>query len=236
MPLRASPTTVAFGIDDTLEAREAARFAAEVARERVLRDASQMSAMLVLGRHHFDLGDPLLTGRVGSAVAARATCPVVVVPVGWGRTDTARRPVVAALDVEQSASAALRYAFEEAERRQVTLVALHVIPLHREIASLDEERAALHEVIAGSEADFPDVDVQTTLVLGDPSAQITRASLTAGLVVVGRPHRGRGEASWSHSVARTLMDRSSCPLVITPDQIGSFPPRRRAVSLGSGRA
>lgn len=179
-----------------------------------LRDASAHAALLVLGRHPVNLADQLLTGRVGSAVAVGASCPVVVVPPGWSRTDALGRAVVVALDVESPAEPTLRCAFEEAEWRQADVLAMHAIPMHGEGSSYAEERASLGAVLAGAKQDHPDVEVRTLLVSGDPQVRIVEESVVAQLMVVGRPHSGRRLGSWSRSVARAVMDRSFCPLLI----------------------
>jgi nucleotide-binding universal stress UspA family protein len=181
-----------------------------------LRDASGSADLLVLGRHHVNLSDQLLTGRVGSAVAAGARCPVVVVPPGWSRTGPLGRSVVVALDVESPAESTLRCAFEEAEYRQADVVAMHAIPMYGEGSFFTEERASLGAVLAGAKQDHPDVEVRTLLVSGDPSVRIVDESVVAQLMVVGRPHSGRHLGSWSRSVARAVMDRSFCPLLIAP--------------------
>ncbi|MGI8459999.1 MAG: universal stress protein [Propionibacteriaceae bacterium] len=206
-----------------------------------LRDASRIAALLVLGRHHFNLSDQLLTGRVGSAVAAGANCPVVVVPPGWIRTDAVGRSVVVALDVESPAESTLRCAFEEAEWRQADVVAMHAIPIYGEGSFFSEERASLGAVLAGAKQDHPDVEVRTLLVSGDPPVRIVEESVVARLMVVGRPHHGHHLGSWSRSVARAVMDRSLCPLLIAPpvpatgrDEAlsGSSSPGLRAVAPG----
>jgi nucleotide-binding universal stress UspA family protein len=173
-------------------------------------------SLLVLGRHHFNLADQLLTGRVAPAVAARAPCPVVVVPQGWSRHRGTGGPVVVALDGETRAEPALRLAFEEAERRRSAVVGLHAVPLRADGSSLRLEQAWLAELLAGARQDHPDVPVRTVLVPGDPAERIIEGSIRAELMVVGRPHRGHRLGSWSRSVARAVLDRSFCPLVVAP--------------------
>jgi nucleotide-binding universal stress UspA family protein len=141
---------------------------------------------------------------------------VVVVPPGWGRTGAVGRSVVVALDVESPAESTLRCAFEEAERRQADVVAMHAIPMHGEGSFFTEERASLGAVLAGAKQDHPDVEVRTLLVSGDPSVRIVEESVVAQLMVVGRPHSGRRLGTWSRSVARAVMNRSFCPLLIAP--------------------
>jgi nucleotide-binding universal stress UspA family protein len=124
--------------------------------------------------------------------------------------------VVVALDGETRAEPALRLAFEEAERRRSAVVGLHAVPLRADGSSLRLEQAWLAELLAGARQDHPDVPVRTVLVPGDPAERIIEGSIRAELMVVGRPHRGHRLGSWSRSVARAVLDRSFCPLVVAP--------------------
>lgn len=179
-----------------------------------LRDISHDVSLLVLGQHQHDRPNPPI-GRVGSAVCARAACPVVVVPPGWTRWRSLGGPVVVALDAETPAQVALGFAFDEAERRRTDVVALHAVPLEQD-ASSSEDRLCLEEVLAGAKEDHPDVTVRTRLVLGDPRGWIVHESMQASLMVVGHPHHGEHLGGWSRSVARGVMDRSFCPVAVVP--------------------
>ena len=57
--------------------------------------------------------------------------------------------------------------------------------------------------------------ISTTIVTGDPDAQLIRRSKTAAVLVVGRPHEHRW-GSWTRSVARTVMRQTHCPLIVAP--------------------
>ena len=211
---------------------EVIRVITAAGRVATLRDITADVSLLVLGRHHFDLADQLLTGRVGTAVAARARCPVVVVPPGWSRRREDGAPMVVALDVETPAEPALRLAFDEAERRRTEVVALHAVPSDGH-SSFSEEQASLEEMLAGVKQDHPDVRVRTLLLPGDPRERIVEESRRAVLMVVGRPHRENRCGSWSRSVARAVMDRSFCPLLVAPP---AGPATRGGSLSGSGTA
>ena len=180
-----------------------------------LRDVSHDVSLLVLGQHQLDRPNQLLLGRVGSAVCARAACPVVVVPPGWTRWRSLGGPVVVALDAETPAAEALRLAFDEAERLRTGVVALHAVPLEED-ASFSEDRVCLEEVLAGAKEDHPDTTVRTRLVSGDPRTWIVHESMRASLMVVGHPHHAEHLGGWSRSVARSVMDRSFCPVAVAP--------------------
>ena len=182
----------------------------------LLREVSEHASLLVLGRHHFTLADQLLTGSVASPLAAKAACPVVIVPRTWDRTRSDPRPVVVTIDGETPATAALDYAFGEAEMRRSGLIALHAAPLH-ELEYLNSlERASVGEILAGQKQDHPDVSVTTLMVEGAVTDRIIEASREAAVLVVGRPHHHGPVTLWTRSVAHAVLARSECPLVVVP--------------------
>ena len=180
----------------------------------MLRRASETAALVVLGAHHFNTFDRLLTGPVASPVAAQSDCPVVVVPGAWSGTAVDTRPVVVAVDGETAATAALDFAFAEAELRRCGVTALHCFAL-RDAPSDQGKRASIAEVLAGHEQSHPDIPVQTLFIAGEPEDAIVDQSWAAALIVVGRPHRRR-LGSWNRSVAKAVLDRAHCPLVVVP--------------------
>jgi nucleotide-binding universal stress UspA family protein len=175
---------------------------------------SETAALLVIGGHHFNLADQLLTGPVASPVAAQADCPVVVVPGTWRWTAADMRPVVVALDGQTPAKVALDFAFAEAELRRCGVIALHAFAL-REASSDQRQRAAIAEVLAGHEQDHPDIAVRAQFIPGEPEDAIIDESFLAAMIVVGRPHHHRF-GSWTRSVAKAVLDHTRCPLVVVP--------------------
>ncbi len=184
----------------------------------MLRRVSETAALVVLGGHHFSTFDRLLVGPVTSPVAAQAHCPVVVVPGGWSRTAVGIRPVVVAVDGETAATSALDFAFAEAEFRRCGVTALPCFAL-REAPSDQDKRAGIAEVLAGHEQGHPDIAVRALFLPGEPKAAIIDQSVSAAMVVVGRPHRRR-LGSWTRSVARALLDHTQSPLVVVPQLSG----------------
>jgi nucleotide-binding universal stress UspA family protein len=122
--------------------------------------------------------------------------------------------VVVALDGETAATSTLDFAFAEAELRRCSVVALHAFSV-REALSDQGRRTSLAEVLGGHEQSHPDVPVRTLFIPAEPEDAIIDSSLSAALVVVGRPHRRR-LGSWSRSVAKAVLDRTHCPLVVVP--------------------
>ncbi|GAA2109138.1 universal stress protein [Microlunatus panaciterrae] len=181
----------------------------------MLVEASDRAQLIVLGQHHITLGERLLEGSVASPVAARANCPVVIVPRVWDPEPEKYGPVVVALDGDTPAETALSYAFDEAEARGSQLVALHAVPLGTMPGELSLQRLNIEEVLAGWKQDHPDIRVKTFLTTGDPDLSIIEASRQAAVLIVGRPHRDTFGA-WTRSVARSVLKETHCPLVVVP--------------------
>jgi nucleotide-binding universal stress UspA family protein len=193
---------------------------------RVLAEVDASFDVLVIGRHHVEFLTQIFAPPVGWAIAATAVRPVIVVPPGWDRHPFAYSPIVVALDGETAADAVLTFAFAEAEYRNASVWALHTVPEGLDAPGLDAERANTAEILAGVMQDHPDIAVRTRLVPGSPAEHIVRLSTTAGLIVVGAPHRFRG-APWARSVAGTVLDRTNCPLAIVPTTRPMGNPGRR---------
>jgi nucleotide-binding universal stress UspA family protein len=124
-------------------------------------------------------------------------------------------PVVVAVDGETNAESALTLAFREARLRATRLVVLHAEPIGisaRDVAAAGFDLALL---LAKWKQDHPDVTVSTVLVSGDPDVQLVRWSRSAAVMVVGRPHQP-GWSPWVLSIARRVMSRTRCPLIIAP--------------------
>ncbi|GAA3549773.1 universal stress protein [Microlunatus spumicola] len=184
-----------------------------------LRAVSGYVSLLVLGQGDDGGGDQLVTGRVGSAVAAAARCPVLVVRRGTAPVDLGGRPVLVALDEETSPEASLRCAFDEAVHRGATVVVLHP-PLDGDggdDGDGDEDAGRrFADALAVVRRERPAVRVRTEEVDGEPDGRRTDGPLLASLVVVGRPHPGLHVASWSREVAGRVLAASACPLLVAP--------------------
>jgi nucleotide-binding universal stress UspA family protein len=182
----------------------------------ILNLVARRGEMLVLGRDDVSWGERVLRGAITSQVAPRMDCPLVVVPRGWHSDHVGKpRPVVVALDAETSAESALGVAFREAQLRKTRLVVLHAEPIGTSARDVEAAGFDLAVLLSRWKQDHPDVTVTTTLVSGDPDAELVRWSRSAGVLVVGRPHQS-GWGSWIRSVAHNVMRQTQCPLIIAP--------------------
>ncbi|GGC65911.1 universal stress protein [Hoyosella rhizosphaerae] len=155
-------------------------------------------------------------------LAAKAHCPIVVVP----RNDLTATHVVVGIDGTESSEDAIAVAFEEAAARGAVLKAVHTwndFQLTTAIAAeaslaWDEvetgEKVVLSTRLAGWRDKFPEVDVVEVVTKDSPARQLAHQSQSAALLVVGSHGRGPISGLIFRSTSETLMYASRCPLVV----------------------
>ncbi len=189
----------------------------------VLVEESREAALMVLGHRGLGGFAGLLLGSVTVQVSARAECPVLVVR-GEPRADG---PVVVGVDGSELSTEAVAFAFEEAARRDVPLVAVHawlyptpvgpgeILPLVYDLDAFEaEEERTLAESLAGFAERYPQVTVQARLVRGSPARILVEESKNAQLVVVGAHGRGALGGLLLGSVSHAVLHHAHSPLVI----------------------
>lgn len=195
-----------------------------------LRRVSGLVSVLALGQDRTALDDPLVLGRVATAVTSAARGPVVLVPRGWSRGHGAGRPVAAALDVPTPAGPALRCAFVEADLDGVPVVVVRAVVGPTEAGEDDGEdeegrEGAYAEALTEARREHPGVEARTVLVPGDPATWVPDPGVLASLVVAGPPRAGLPAGAWARSAAGPLLQRSACPLLVAPSDDGPPAPR-----------
>ncbi|MEV5548560.1 universal stress protein [Streptomyces sp. NPDC052309] len=202
----------------------------EDAVSALLRAAHASFALVTGSRGRGEIAG-LLLGSVSLTVAARAVCPVIVVRGGErNRQGSFGRVVVGVGDPTQG-SAAVRYAFDEAEARGC---ALHAIrswchAAHKETdhplvadntAGAHEERASalLTDALRDAVRDHPQVDAHRHVVEGPAHKVLLEASADADLVVVGSLRRHTHFGRQLGRIAHVLLHHAECPVAVVPQR------------------
>ncbi|MCE3549848.1 universal stress protein [Pseudonocardia sp. RS11V-5] len=198
----------------------------------VLCDESPTAQLVVVGFRGRGGFAGLLLGSVAVAVAAQAAAPVVVVR-GEGAPREAAAPIVVGVDDSPHGEAALGFAFDEAARKRVPLVAVRAWgdPVHEPylVSFVDwnavetGERRLLDECLAVRTAEYPEVPVEQVLLRDTPAAALVARSRGAGLVVVGSRGRGRVRGPLLGSVSQAVLPHTEAPVAVVRPEAGDQP-------------
>ncbi|MGW5578644.1 universal stress protein [Micromonospora chokoriensis] len=188
-------------------------------------EESRRADLVVVGSRGLGGFAGLLLGSVGSQVAAHAHCPVLVV-----RPDEqpipVDAPVLVGVDGSESSGLAAGYAADEAARRDVPVVLVHVGPPNegRTVPEEIEESEApyqadavrlLADASAAVRADHPDLMVREHPVRAAGAAQgLIEASGTASLLVVGTRGRAGFTGMLLGSVSQAAIQHAHCPVLV----------------------
>lgn len=190
----------------------------------VLRSATG-ATLLVVGHETRVGAERILTGATTAKVAARAQCPVVVVPAAW-EPGAATGRVVLGIKSPSHADELMAEAFEIAAARGAALVLLHAWGLPDPYADAIEQRTHADQWIEEGELmldrileewreGYPDVPVETRVSHGSPADALVAAGDGADLVLlVRRAH----DLMPGHlgGVTRRVLQLSRCPVEILP--------------------
>lgn len=188
-------------------------------------DASREAFAVVVGSRGAGGWRGLLAGSVAADVAAHALCPVIVVP---GRnTDTgAHGPVAVGLDGSPESLTAAEFAFDQADRWGVPLIAVHAWETPRLLAPalLDGDTSQLtvqamidtvvRESLEALAERHPGVQLDYRSLSAPAVATLAALSDTASLIVVGSRGRGGFAGLLLGSTSRGLVQASHCPVAI----------------------
>lgn len=188
----------------------------EGARLRVLAGAAEGARMLVVGRSRSRGPDRFVQAQGNLTLAARAGCPVVVVPASW-RPSLVERKVAVGVDGTALSAEALEFGFTIAAARDADLIVMHSgghpgAETDPECSWISRAEYVLSESLAPWTSRFPTVKVTRFLSSRRPAAALVRESGAVGLVVVGA-HAGADAAD---PVARRSVAAMDCPVAIVP--------------------
>ncbi|WP_183091321.1 universal stress protein [Streptomyces radicis] len=223
--------------DDAETGREllvAARERAGVRRPGVpisaeVRDLTPVNALVREGREGTVLvvgsrgRGPLTTmflGSVGLGVAARASCPVVVVRGERPALEGQFGRVVVGVSGARGEGAAIDFAFREADAWNVELRAVHAWPgVATEDAGQAEEaeaRAVLARAVADASGRHPEVRTDLETVAGAPRSTLLWKAGSADLLVVGVRDRHGEDGLRLGLISHALVHTAPCPVAVVP--------------------
>lgn len=192
----------------------------------VLLQLAQESELTVVGSRGLGGFSGLLLGSVGTGLAARAACPVVVVR---GAEPAADAPVVVGVDGSEFGDLALAAAFRAAELHHAPLLAVHCWqdPLGDAFAGREDERpdfdraswesvaaTMLAERLVDWRSRFPDVQVESAVDWRRPTKALLQHSTGARLLVVGSRGRGDFVGLLLGSTSRSMIQHADCPVMV----------------------
>lgn len=190
-----------------------------------LLELSTDAELLVAGCRGQGGVDRTLLGSVSSGLVHHAHCPVAI--IHDEEIPSAQAPVLVGVDGSPTSERATEFAFDEASRRGVELVALHAwsdmpilgfpsinwSPAETEnIKSAEKE--VLAERLAGFAERYPNVSVRRVVVADRPSYQLLKHAESAQLVVVGSHGRGGFAGMLLGSVANAVVNSACVPVVV----------------------
>lgn len=185
------------------------------------------AALLAIGAPPHGLLERLWTGSVVTGITARATCPIVIVPLGaHGPKAGAGRRILVGLKSPEHAEHLLSAAFALARQTQSDLMVVHAWHLlsgyddaiaERTLrrAWLVEQERILEDALIDHRMAFPDVHVEVDLVHGQAAFALVKQSHTADVLMISRPGHG-GLVHYLGSTARAVIRDAECIVEVVP--------------------
>jgi nucleotide-binding universal stress UspA family protein len=184
--------------------------------------ASAQAAMVVMGSRGMGPVGGAVLGSVSRSLLHHAHCPVTIVKADAAQLAGSDSPVLLGIDGSPASDAATAFAFDEASRRGVDLVALHawsdvgVFPIigmdwHQ---YEDTGHEVLAERLAGWQEQYPDVAVRRRIVCDRPARWLIDEARRSQLVVVGSRGRGGVAGMFLGSVSIAVAEAATAPVTV----------------------
>ncbi|MBC9728265.1 universal stress protein [Streptomyces sp. TRM68367] len=202
----------------------------EDAEAALLREARRAAAVVTGCRGRGPITGALL-GSVSRSLATHASSPVVVVRGTPDNRQGVNGRIVVGVGGAATSTAAMLFAFREAEARRCPLDAVHAWrrPAHKPLAHPlfagdpahhyeDQAAALLDDALRAPERDHPDVVVHRVTAEGPAHHVLLMHSATADLLVLGAPRHHGPLALPLGRVANAALLHADCPVVVVPQR------------------
>ncbi|MFC8798045.1 universal stress protein [Promicromonospora sp. NPDC057138] len=197
------------------------------ARVPELAAAAAEGGLMVLGRETRRGVERLVTGATTAGVAARAVVPVVVVPADWRESHHGR--IVVGIKSFVSDGELLACAYSMASARHAVLRLVHAVEVPDLAADLGiADSYAGESVSTGTRTleavarewrdAFPDVEVETTVVVGRPADVLVDAAADGDVLMLARPHRDLQHLARLGRTPRAVLGVSDTPVEVVPSK------------------
>jgi len=137
--------------------------------------------------------------------------------------------IVVGVDGSQPAREALRWAIDEARRRNATVEAVYawhqpfaagyVMEGEIDLGRYEEDAQRVLDEAVDAMTDHADVDVERKLVAGSAAGALVHEAKGATLLVVGSRGRGGFSGLLLGSVSQQAAHHAPCPVVIIPHDV-----------------
>jgi nucleotide-binding universal stress UspA family protein len=200
------------------------------AEAALLREARRAVAVVTGCRGRGPITGVLL-GSVSRSLATHASSPVVVVRGTPHNRQGANGRIVLGVGDAASSTAAIRFAFREAEARRCALDAVRAWrrPAHKPLAHPllagdaahhyeDQTPALLDDALRAAEQEHPHVLTHRVTAEGPAHHVLLTHSATADLLVLGAPRRHPPFALPLGRVAHAALQHADCPVAVVPQR------------------
>ena len=187
--------------------------------------AARGGRLLVVGRPSQHRAEAMF-GGTPAVLAARAGCPIVVVPAAWTAGSEVGRLVVG-MKSRTHARELLSHAFKIAQERGASVVVVTAWELYDPTMDLSEAKdhgsewvaegvTVLEEVLDEWRTRFPAVPVELHVSHGHAAVVLEKASLDADLLLVARRQRSVRPYGRLGSTSHAVLQASRCPVEVVP--------------------
>ena len=175
---------------------------------------SRTARLVVVGSRGHGISRSIPTAQVGTWLARRTACPVVVVP-DYNPT-TVREGVLVGVRAGEDAHEVLEFAYHYASVHDLPLAIVHAAGHQPDADEEQELRRLLAEARSGLSERYPDVWVHDMVLSGRPVRKLLDLAERMNLLVIGQHHAtGLRESPFGH-VRSSIVDRSPCPTAVVP--------------------